>query len=541
MYSGVGATGVPRLRNPRTQQLARVSPFPRQVIPMTITGPGLDVWEHAARAFELRAPDPVREAVREEAFKTPGSLARFLVHTTVQTPALGLVDQALQDVMDTPDGRLIITMPPQEGKSTRVAKDFIVWVLKHRPWTRVVGASYGQGLANRNGRAIRNIIRSNPELGLTLAADNGSASEWEIDRPTGQQRGGLVSVGIGAGLTGRPADLLVIDDPVKDRKEAESETYQQAVWDWWTDVASTRLAPGAPVVLILTRWHEKDLAGKLLAAPDGHLWRVLNIPAQAEHEDDPLGRKVGEYLESARGRTREQWEAIKLRVGSRSWASMYQGSPTAPAGTIFKRTAWQHYDTAQWTVRDDGSYWALGFDEIGMSWDMTFKGTSGSDMVVGQVWGRRGVDMYLLDQVRGQWDFVETCRQLRLLAAKWPQALLKLVEDKANGSAVLAQLGRTVPGMVPVEPDGGKEARAAAVSPLVESANVWLPAPEIAAWVGALIDEAAAFPNGSFDDQCDALTQALNRMVLQPLLAGQDLVTAEDLFEDMADFGAYVP
>lgn len=503
---------------------------------MTLTADPLNVWEHAARAFELRAPDPVREQADADSWKTPGTLAKRLNPSTVQTPALDLIDAELQKLMDTPDGRLIITMPPQEGKSTRVAKDFIVWALKHRPWLRIVGASYGQGLANRNGRAIRNIIRSNPELGLALAADNGSASEWEIDRPAGQQRGGLVSVGIGAGLTGRPADLMVIDDPVKDRKEAESETYQQAVWDWWTDVASTRLAPGAPVVLILTRWHEKDLAGKLLAAPDGHLWKVVNIPAQAEAEDDALGREIGEYLDSARGRTEAQWAAIKVRVGSRSWASMYQGNPTAPAGTIFKRTAWALYDTAQHVVTDNGSCWALGFDEIGMSWDMTFKGTKGSDMVVGQVWGRRGVDMYLLDQVRGQWDFVETCRQLRLLAAKWPQALMKLVEDKANGSAVLAQLGRTVPGMIPVEPDGGKEARAAAVSPLVESSNVYLPAPELAPWVGALIDEAAAFPNGSFDDQVDALTQALNRMVLQPLLAGADLVTAEDLDEELADY-----
>lgn len=512
---------------------------------MSITAPGLDVWEQAARAFELRAPDPVREAVREEAFKTPGTLAQYLVPSTVQTTALDRVDQELMDLIDTPDGRLIITMPPQEGKSSRL-RDFIVWVLKHRPWMRVLSGSYAQSLANRNGRMIRNTIRNTPELGLTLAKDNGSASEWEIDRPAGQQRGGLLSVGRGAGATGRSADLLVIDDPLKDRKEAESETVREACWDWWVDVLSTRLSPGAPVVLILTRWHEADLAGKLLAAPDGHLWNVLNIPAQADHnvdagEVDPLGREFGEYLESARGRTEQQWAAIKVRVGSRTWSSLYQGSPTAPDGTIFKRSMWQYYDAPQWLVRDDGSCWATGFDEIGMSWDMTFKGTSGSDMVVGQVWARRGVDMYLLDQVRGQWDFVETCRQFRALAAKWPQALLKLVEDKANGPAVIAQLGRTVPGIVPVEPDGGKEARAAAVSPLVESQNVWLPAPEVAPWAGALVDELAAFPNGSFDDQVDCFTQALNRMVLQPLLAGQDLVAVEDVFEELADFGSYVP
>lgn len=500
-----------------------------------------NIWEQAARAFELRAPDPVRDAADANSWRTPGTLAQRITPTTAQTPALDLIDQALMDLVDTPNGRLIVTMAPQEGKSSRVAKDFAVWALKHRPWTRIVGASYAQGLANRNGRSIRNIITSNPDLGMTVAKDNGSVSEWELDRGPGQQRGGLVSVGIGAGLTGRPADLMIIDDPVKDRKEAESELIQQRNWDWWTDVASTRLAPGAPVVLILTRWHEADLAGKLLAAPDGHLWTVLNIPAQADHnpdagETDPLGRAPGEYLESARGRTTEEWEQIKIRAGSRSWASMYQGRPTAPAGTIFKRDAWSRYDAAQWVVREDGPRWGLGFDEISMSWDLTFKGTSGSDLVVGQVWGRRGVDMFLLDQVRGRWDFVETCRQFKALAARWPQALLKLVEDKANGPAVISMLGRTVPGIVPVEPDGGKEARAAAVSPLVESLNVHLPADELCPWVGDLVDEAAAFPNGAHDDQVDALTQALSRMVLQPLLAGQELVTAEDLDDELADY-----
>jgi len=502
---------------------------------MAVTDPH-NVWEHAARAFELRAPDPVREQVDADSWRTPGTLAKRLNPATVQTPALDLIDAELQALMDTPDGRLIITMPPQEGKSTRVAKDFIVWVLKHRPWTRVVGASYGQGLANRNGRAIRNIIRSNPDLGMTLATDNGSASEWQL----AGHDGGLVSVGIGAGLTGRPADLMVIDDPIKDRKEADSETYREAVWDWWTDVASTRLAPGAPVVLILTRWHEEDLAGKLLSAEDGHLWRVVNIPAVADHnpekgEKDPLGRKVGEFLKSARGRTREQWEAIKTRVGTRSWNALYQGRPTSPAGTIFKREMWREYDVPQWVERSDGSKVITGFDELILSWDMTFKGTEGTDRVVGQVWARRGADAFLLDQVCDRMDFIRTLREFKQLAARWPQALLKLVEDKANGSAVMSMLGRSVPGMVPVEPDGGKEARAAAVSPLVEAGNVWLPSPELCPWIAGFIEEAAGFPTASHDDQVDAMTQALNRLILQPLLAGETF-TEEDLDDELADF-----
>lgn len=513
-----------------------------------MTADPLDFWEQAARAYELRAPNPTRDAEDADAWRTPGTLARRLVRTTVQTPALDLVDDELQQLMDTPDGRLIITMPPQEGKSTRVARDFILWVLKHRPWTRVVGASYGQTLANRNGRSIRNLIVSNPDLGMSIAADNGSASEWQL----AGQDGGLVSVGIGAGLTGRPADLMVIDDPIKDRKEADSELYRQTVWDWWTDVASTRLAPGGQVVLILTRWHDDDLAGRLLSAEDGHLWKVVNIPAQADHdpnegETDPLGREPGEYLQSARGRTIEQWKAIRTRVGTRTWSALYQGSPSPGQGTIFQRDWWQEYGQPLWLEREDGTRIVTGFDDLLVSWDMTFKDTDGADYVSGQVWGRIGVNSYLLDRVHARMDFAETCRKVRQLAAKWPQAILHVVEDKANGPAVISMLRRQVPGLVPDEPDGGKVARAAAVSPLVESRNVWLPSPEIAPWVGEVIDECAAFPTGKHDDDVDALSQALKRLIVMPLLAGTDLgdgsgvVTDADLDLEAALAGSYIP
>lgn len=515
---------------------------------MHVTTQQLNVWEHAARAFELRAPDPVREAADADSWKTPGTLAKRLNPDTVQTPALDAIDAALMELIDTPDGRLIINLPPQEGKSTRTAKDFVAWVLKHRPWLRVVTGSYAQGLASRNGRYVRNMIRDNPDLGVTIAKDNGAASEWEI----AGRDGGMLAVGRGAGVTGRRADLLVIDDPLKDRAEADSETIRQACWDWWIDSLSTRLSPGAPVVLIQTRWHEDDLAGRLLSAADGHLWKVLNIPAQADHdpekgETDPLGRKPGEYLESARGRTPEQWEAIKVRVGTRTWNALYQGRPTSPGGTIFKRAWWRRYEQPLWLEREDGTRVVTGFDDLILSWDMTFKDTKGADYVAGHVWARRGADVYLLDRVNRRMDFVETLAAFKALAARWPQAMLKLVEDKANGPAVISMLGRSVPGIVPIEPDGSKVARASAVSPLVEAGNVWLPSSEVAAWADEVIEQAAGFPTAKHDDDIDALSQALNRLVIMPLLAGQDLgdgtgvLTHGDLDAELAAFGSYIP
>ena len=486
----------------------------------------LSPFEYAARLF-----DPPQRT-----YATPGELARALDSRTVQTPALDLIDEALNEVAGTPDGRLIVSVAPQEGKSTRVAKDFPTWVLTQNPETRIVTASYGQTLANRNGLALRRNITDHPQLGLTIAPDNGAKHEWEL----AGHRGGVLAVGIGAGLTGRPADLLIIDDPIKDRKEAESALIRQNIWDWWTDAASTRLAPGAPVVLILTRWHEDDLAGRLLAQEDGHLWKVINIPAQADHdpakgETDPLGREPGEFMLSARGRTTAQWEAIKTRVGSRTWNALYQGRPSPAEGGIFKREWWDRYDARYtdplWIVRNDGSHVALHMDEVLISWDMAFKDTSSSDYVVGQVWARRGADAYMLDQVHDRMDFVTTCQRFRELAAKWPQATLKIVEDKANGTAVINALRRIVPGIVPESPTESKEARASAVSPLVEAGNVHLPVPEIAPWVGGLIEEAAGFPNTANDDQVDAMSQALNRLVLAPLMADDDFQEPEEFAE----------
>ena len=291
-----------------------------------------------AAAEHFRPPD---SGPPPERFGTPGALATRMDTRIRQTPALELIDAELARLVDTPDGRLIITMPPQEGKSDRVSRRFPTWVLRDSPDTRIVLASYEHHAARRLGRAIRDDIVAHPSLGLRIRQDLSSQSEWQLRGA----RGGVYAVGIGGALTGRPADLLVIDDPMKDRKQADSQAYRDAVWSWWTDVASTRLAPGAQVVVVLTRWHEDDLAGRLLAAEDGHLWRMVNIPAEADHdpakgETDLLGREVGEFMESARGRTAQQWAAIKIRSGSRTWASLYQGRPSPAEGNILRRDWW---------------------------------------------------------------------------------------------------------------------------------------------------------------------------------------------------------
>lgn len=411
-------------------------------------------------------------------------------------------------------------MPPQEGKSTRVTTMGPLWLLTRNPDLRIAIVSYGQELAEEFGRNIRNWITTNDgdegslDLGLRIAPDNGAARRWRI----GGRIGGVRSVGIGGGLTGRSADALFIDDPFKSSKDAESPAWREAVWNFWLSVGNTRLAPGAPVVVILTRWHQDDLAGRLLAAPDKHRWRLINIPAQADHdpakgESDPLGREVGEFLDSARRRTPEQWEQIKTAVGSRVWNALYQGRPAPPEGSLFKRGDWQRFGPVTVIRQADGTCRVASMDEVIQSWDMAFKDTKGSDYVVGQVWGRRGAEAYLLDQVRDRMDFPATCRAVEALTAKWPQANAKIVEDKANGPAVIAQLRTRVPGLIAVTPKDSKYARASAVAPFVEAHNVYLPDASSAPWVNDFVEECAGFPLGAHDDQVDSMSQALSRLL----------------------------
>ncbi|MFC0673538.1 phage terminase large subunit [Brachybacterium hainanense] len=496
----------------------------------------LDWAEAAARMFE--------PAAAPRRWDTPGDMARALDPRTVQTPALDMIDAALVDLLDTPDGRLIISMPPQEGKSQRTSRRFPLWALTQRPDLRVAIASYAHDVARRWGRTIRDDITQHTDLlRLKIRSDLSAQHEWQLEG----HEGGVFSVGIGGGLTGRPVDLAIIDDPIKDREQADSPTYRERTWAWWTDVMSTRLAPGAPVVLILTRWHHDDLAGRLLAAEDGHRWQVINIPAQADHdpvkgETDPLGRAPGEYMRSARGTTTVQWDAKRIQSGPRTWASLFQGRPSPESGGIFPAD-WPRYTLPPWVEQPDGSRRLLDdFDTVIQSWDLTFKDTASSDYVVGQVWGRRGHEAWLLDMVRGRMDFTATIQAVKDMRARWPQARAVFIEDKANGPAVIASLSQSVPGIVPVEPDGGKYVRAVAIQPFTAAGNVKLPDSQLLPSVVHLTTEADDFPNGKHDDTVDALTQALNQLYLQPILAGDGgLLTAEDLLDldDVEDLGDY--
>lgn len=250
-------------------------------------------------------------------------------HRTIRTPALQLLSDRLRDTVTAPDGRLVVSLPPQEGK-TSTNRALCVWLLADNPDRRVVFASYAAALARSSGRAVRDMIRTHGDmLGLAVDDSHADASDWQI----AGHDGGIRAVGVGGSLTGVPADVLIVDDPLRNQQDADSIAVRGALHDWWSAVARTRLAPGAPVVVVQTRWHEDDLAGRLLG--DG--WPLVNIPALADGDTpDALGRPAGTWLESARGRTTSDWERTRHDVGERTFAALYQGRPAPLEGGIFR-------------------------------------------------------------------------------------------------------------------------------------------------------------------------------------------------------------
>jgi len=303
-------------------------------------------------------------------------------------------------------------------------------------------------------------------------------------------------------------DYGIIDDPFKSRKEADSPTIREMVWEWYIGTFLNRIEEDdACICIIMTRWHEDDLVGRLLEKakedPNADQWDVVEMPAIMEegYESPDDTRKIGEALWPSK-RAAEFLLRLKATIGTRNWSSLFQQRPKPDEGVIFKRHWIQFYTKMPPT-----------FDELIQSWDMTFKDTKTSSFVSGQVWGRIKADFYLLDEVHARLDFPATIKALKSLSGKWPEATTKLVEDKANGPAVISSLKKSIPGIIAINPKGSKESRAHGVTPVFESGNVYFPAKTLFPWASDFLEEICGFPYAKFRDRVDALTQALDRLI----------------------------
>ena len=364
-----------------------------------------------------------------------------------------LLIRELEDVAAGKTDRLMVLMPPGSAKSTYASKLFPAWLFCRHPRATVIAASHTAELAEKFGRNVRNYVGQYSDvLGYGLSPDRKAAGQWETT--TG---GEYFAAGVGGAITGRRADFALIDDPVKSREEAESPTIREKIWDWYRSDLYTRLKPGAAVVLIMTRWHEEDLGGKLLAEMEngGDQWRVLKLPALANSKDDPLGRATNEPLwpswEGAEAIARK-----RAALGERDFGALFQQDPR-PAGTSF-------FDVNNVLVEvcaSDGSKSFLPiepsdrYDAVFATIDTAVKTGSKNDGTAVCYWAvqtRIEQRLVLLD-----WDIVQiegalletwlptVFQNLEAFAVQHKARMGSLgawIEDKASGSILLQQMAR---------------------------------------------------------------------------------------------------
>ena len=408
------------------------------------------------------------------------------------------LDQFIVDLKAGLRPVLVLQAPPQHGKSDIVSRYLPAFIFGLLPDERIGGLSYAKDLASDMNRDVQRIMMSEEyKILFPNSALNSKRVVATIDVEAKRNsetfeivgaKGSYVSQGVGGPLTGKKLTLGIIDDPIKNAKEALSPTIKNSIWNWYTSTFLTRLSKNSGHIIMATRWATDDLSGRVLLKNTKA--RLLSFPAINSQGEAlvPDLHPIEKLLET------------KEMLGDYFWSAMYQQSPKTIGGAIFKDHGVRYYLPKDLPKT---------FDKMVMSWDMTFKDSSGSDFVVGQVWGKSGANSYLLDQVRERMGFSATKEAFKAQAEKWPEARRKLIEDKANGPAVIDSLKATISGIIPVEPDGSKVARAHAMAAEWEAGNIYLPHPDICPWSQEFVDEVTTFPAGAHDDQVDAMTQAI--------------------------------
>ena len=393
--------------------------------------------------------------------------------------------------------RLIINMPPRHTKSEFASVYFPSWVMGLNPNMKIMQTTHTSELSVRFGRKVRNLMDSEEYKAVfpkvVLRADSKSAGRWETNKG-----GEYFAAGVGGAITGRGADLLIIDDPHSEQ-DALSPSALDSAYEWYTSGPRQRLQPGGSIVIVMTRWSTIDLTAKLLKRQtENHAdqWHVVELPAIFEETGNPLWPEYWKI---------EELEAVKASLPVTKWNAQYMQNPTSEEGAIIKRDWWQVWEKDK----------IPPVDYIIQSYDTAFSRNETADFSAITTWGifkpneESGDSIILLDAKRGRWDFPE----LKAVAAEeyhyWEPEMV-LVEAQASGTPLTQELRNMGIPVVNYRPSRGndKVTRVHAVSPVFESGMVWAPKKKFAEEV---IEECAAFPFGEYDDYVDSMTQAILR------------------------------
>ncbi len=419
-------------------------------------------------------------------------------------PHLEMISNEIAKIKEHPIF-LIVTMPPRHGKSELISHWTPVWFLKNWPWKRIILASYEADFAATwGGKAKASIEESYSDLDLKISQDTKAKAQWMIEGYGGE----MYSAGIRGAITGRGGDLIIIDDPVKNHQEANSAAFRESIWDGWRSVILPRAEPNASFIIIMTRWHEGDLVGRLLSpeytAGDPKLripWKVINLPAIAETKDI-IGRPEGKPLWPARFNLNALMR-LRESEGPYWWSALYCGRPSSEGSGKFNNGWFQYYS--------DEELNHLSFSRVTQFWDTAFKKEQRNDRSACITIGETKKGYYIFDCYYGRPEFPELTELVKQKNREYTPDRIE-IEDKASGQSLIQQLRRdTKLAIHAIKPRGGrnesKEARANAVTGIVEAGKVFLPSR--VPWLQEFLNEVCGFPTAPHDDILDAFVWAL--------------------------------
>jgi predicted phage terminase large subunit-like protein len=416
---------------------------------------------------------------------------------------LSYLSYALADVAAGKIKRLMVFMPPRHGKSEMISKYFPVWYLGQFPDRRIILTSYEADFAASWGMKSRNVISDvgHEYFNIEISPDSSARNRWDI---SGHQ-GGLNTAGVGGAITGRGADVLIIDDPVKNAQEANSKTYRDNTFEWFKSTAYTRLEPQGAIILIQTRWHEDDLAGRLIAEmkQGGEPWDIINFPAIAE-ENDTLGRQPGEALFPERFPI-EELNKIRTNIGSYWFNSLYQQRPQASDGSIFKRQYFRYFTSEAniFTLQKPEGKTTYNLHEcmIFQTCDPAGSTKTTADYFVLATWAKTPKnDLLLLDIIRMRLEGPDQINLFKQAHARWKPAF-QATESKGIGLTLYQMLVREGLPVRELKADADKVTRALPAAARMESGSVYFLSG--APWLSDYEMELIAFPQGTHDDQVD--------------------------------------